>query len=46
MAADQKDHSFRIHWSWVLLGTSFIPFFITYILYGKMIWIYIKDGEG
>ncbi len=37
MVADQEDHSVRNHWSWVVLGTSLITFFITYILYGKMI---------
>lgn len=28
--ADHKKHSSRIHWGWVVLGTSFITLFITY----------------
>ncbi len=30
MMADHKNHSFGIHWAWVVLGTSFITLFINY----------------
>jgi len=30
MVADHKKHSLRIHWGWVVLGTSFITLFINY----------------
>ncbi len=30
MIADHKNHSFGIHWGWVVLGSSFITLFINY----------------
>jgi hypothetical protein len=45
MVAERKDRSFGIHWSRVVLETGVTTFFITDILYGKMIEVlYIGRG--